>query len=66
VNANKVRRLASIIADDLLTDCDGRQAVRLQLRGPGETDMGGLCRDALVYLISKILIQECSTRKKCE
>jgi hypothetical protein len=47
--------LACRIADKLMTNGDAEKALRLQLRGPGEKDLGGYCRQAVVNLIDKEL-----------
>lgn len=35
--------------------CDPDQTQRIQFRGPGESDMGGLCESALVNVIAEAL-----------
>jgi hypothetical protein len=47
--------LACKIADSLMEGWQGFHAVRLQLRGPGEQDMGGLCRESVVSIVDKEL-----------
>lgn len=47
--------LACRIADKLMEGWQGFHAARLQLRGPEEQDMGGLCRQAVVRIIDKEL-----------
>jgi hypothetical protein len=56
--------LANRIADALMAGWQGFHAARLQLRGPDEQDMGGLCRDAIVRVIDKELDADALARSK--
>ena len=56
--------LACRIADALMAGWQGFQASRLQLRGPDEQDMGGLCREAVVRVIDKELDAAALARRK--
>lgn len=53
-------RLAEAIVDELMTAGDGTMATRLALRRGSvlgvERDLGGLCRDAAVARVSKVLL----------
>ena len=55
-----MKTLAEAIADHLMASYgwpteDVSRARRLQLRGPDEEDLGGLCRDAVVSRIKDVL-----------
>lgn len=45
------KQLAENIADTLMTNGSHERAVRIQLRGPNERDLGGWCRAAMVEQI---------------
>ena len=53
----KISKLTKRIANELMKNGQGEKAERLQLRGKDEKDLGGLCRDAVEYVIQAVLDQ---------
>lgn len=51
--ANQI--LARKITNELMTNYEGKEAARLQLRGKNEEDYGGNCRDSVYKRIIEIL-----------
>jgi hypothetical protein len=49
------KRLAEEITTELMQNAWNQQAKRLQLRGPNEEDLGGLCRNSVRETIERIL-----------
>lgn len=47
----EIMALARAIQAELMTNGEKEQAVRLQLRGPDEKDLGGYCRDRVFEII---------------
>ena len=56
--------LACKIADALMTNGHGQKARRLQLRDEDEKDLGGYCRQAVLWLIDKELDADALARSK--
>lgn len=56
--------LARRIADALMTNGHGEKARRLQLRDKDEKDLGGYCRQAVLWLIDKELDADALARGK--
>jgi len=52
------------IADALMTNGHGEKARRLQLRDEDEKDLGGYCRQAVLWLIDKELDADALARSK--
>lgn len=56
--------LANRIADALMTNGEGKKARRLQLRDSHEKDLGGYCRQAVLWLVDKELDAAALRRSK--
>jgi hypothetical protein len=52
-----ISELTKRIATELMKNGAGKKAERLQLRGKDEKDLGGMCRDAVEWVIQEVIDQ---------